>query len=136
MCNETIGKFPFSNLQWAYRYGLRSWINVYNTAMLYMHLGVMDFCRLDVASMEYLSCDSLWWEHGLSNFLIILSKLSRTRGVHSMNLLHSKIVHGILKNIPNFTKYWKIPLKIVLLNPPPNIPFQLRIPLVAPRGAL
>ena len=52
-------------------------------------------------------------------------------GIHSVNLLHSTPVHRILKNTPNFTKYWKIIPKIVLLNPPHNIPFQLRKPLVS-----
>ena len=54
------------------------------------------------------------------------------QGVHLMNLLHSTTIHRILKNILNFTKYWKIPPKIVLLNTPPNIPFQLGKPLVSP----
>jgi hypothetical protein len=52
-------------------------------------------------------------------------------GVHSMNLLHSTIVGMILKYIPNFTKYWKMHPIIVLLTPPPNMPFQLRKPLVS-----
>ena len=52
--------------------------------------------------------------------------------VHLVKLLHRVIVHRILKNIPNFTKYCKMSYKIVLLNPPPNIPFQLRKPLVSP----
>ena len=55
-----------------------------------------------------------------------------SQGVHSVSLLHSTIVRKILKNILNFTKYWKISHKIVLLNPPPSIPFQLRKPLVSP----
>ena len=49
-----------------------------------------------------------------------------------MNLLHSMVIHRILDNIHNFPKYGKIPPKIVLLNPPPNIPFQLRKPIVSP----
>ena len=53
-------------------------------------------------------------------------------GVHSVNWIHSMIFHRILKKIPILMKYWKIPPKIVLLNPPPNIPFQLRKPLVSP----
>ena len=52
--------------------------------------------------------------------------------VHSINLLRSMIIHKILNNIPNFTKYWKIPPKIILLNPPRNTTFQLRKPLVSP----
>ena len=51
-------------------------------------------------------------------------------GVHSLNLQHSTTVHRILKNIPNFIKYWKMPPKIVFLKPPPNIPFQLRKPQI------
>ena len=41
-------------------------------------------------------------------------------------LVDSMTVHRILKNIPIFTQYWKMAPKIVFLNPPPNIPFQLR----------
>ena len=60
----------------------------------------------------------LWWTiHG---------------GSHLVKLLHCMIVRKILKHIPNFTKYWKIDPKIVLFNRPPNIPFQLRKPIVSP----
>ena len=66
-------------------------------------------------------------------FISSSSILSTTQGVNLVNLLHITIVRRILKNIPNFTKqYWKILPKIVLLNPPHNIPFQLRKPLVSP----
>ena len=66
-------------------------------------------------------------------YVIFLLECSvEPRRVHLVKLLHSMIVHRILKNIPNFTKYCKMPYKIVLFNPPPNIPFQLRKPLVSP----
>ena len=68
----------------------------------------------------------------LFHYLYSNRTLHRPRGVHSVSLLHSTRVRRILKNIPNFTKYWKILPKIVLVKPPHNIAFQLRKPLVSP----
>ena len=47
-------------------------------------------------------------------------------GVHLLNLLHNMTIDRILNNIPNFTKYWKISHKIVLLNPPSQYTFPIK----------
>ena len=66
--------------------------------------------------------------HTLKKTCSYLQKKSKeiSQGVHSINLFGNTVTHKILKNIPNFTKYWKMPSKIVLLKLPLNIPFPIK----------
>ena len=43
--------------------------------------------------------------------------MAKAWGLHSVNLWHSMCIHGILNNTLNFTRYWKIPPKIISETP-------------------
>ena len=46
-----------------------------------------------------------------------------------MNVLPSMAICMILKNIPNYTKCWKMLSNILLLNPSHNTPLQYKTPI-------